>query len=194
MRSASLAELERFEKVPNRLNRQAHCGYTGHVFWEFIYDDHGQHASRLNEPGYRETIAACGVIVVEGFNDVIGLDAIDVPAVAIMGNKITEDQVAKIERFAKSLSAGKVTLLFDVDHAGDEGAKEALWLLAQRGLDVRLGWSCAMHGGRFAGRQPEGLTTTEWTGITLPETKYPAEGRSALSEGRTADHTGHGTE
>jgi hypothetical protein len=29
----------------------------------------GQHASRLEEPGYRETITKCGIIVVEDFND-----------------------------------------------------------------------------------------------------------------------------
>ena len=55
-----------------------------------------------------------------------------------MSNKITEHQVAKIERFAKALAGGKVTLLFDADDAGDGGAKESLWQLAQRGLDVRL--------------------------------------------------------
>jgi len=121
----------------------------------------GQHASRLDEPGYRETIASCGIIVTEGFNNVLALDAMGVPAVAIMSNKITEHQVAKVERFAKGLSSGKVTLLFDADDAGDEGAKEALWLLSQRGLDVRLGWSRAMHGGKFAGRQPEYLTLEE---------------------------------
>ena len=44
----------------------------------------GQHAARLQEPGYRDLIAACGIIVVEGFNDVIGLDNIGIPAVAMM--------------------------------------------------------------------------------------------------------------
>lgn len=128
----------------------------------------GQHADRLKEPGYRETIAACGIIVVEGFNDVISLDGLGVPAVAIMSNKITEQQVAKVERFAKSLAGGKVSLLFDADEAGDDGAKEAHWLLAQRGLDVRLGWSRAMHGGHFTGRQPETLTAEECAQVIRP--------------------------
>jgi len=122
----------------------------------------GQHASRLDEPGYREAIGRYGIIVVEGFNDVLGLDAIGVPAVAIMSNKITDEQVAKVERFAKMLAGGKVTLLFDADDAGDTGAKEALWLLSQRGIDVKLGWSRAMHAGKFNGRQPENLTRDEW--------------------------------
>ena len=34
----------------------------------------GQHSPRLREPGYREFITRHGIIVVEGFNDVIGLD------------------------------------------------------------------------------------------------------------------------
>lgn len=122
----------------------------------------GQHASRLEEPGFRESIAACGIIVVEGFNDVLGLDRLGVPSVAIMSNKITEHQVAKVERFAKMLAGGKVTLLFDVDDAGEAGAKDAVWLLAQRGLDVRLGWSRATRGGKFLGKQPENLTAAEW--------------------------------
>jgi hypothetical protein len=128
----------------------------------------GQHGSRLDEPGYRETIAACGVLVVEGFNDVLGLDALGVPAVAIMSNKITEQQVAKIERWAKHLAGGKVALLFDADEPGDTGAKEALWLFAARGLDVRLGWGRATHAGRFTGRQPENLTAEEWTEAIRP--------------------------
>jgi hypothetical protein len=122
----------------------------------------GQQASRLEEPGYREAIARHGILVVEGFNDVIGLDALGIPAVAIMSNKITTEQIAKIERWAKALAQGKVTLLFDADEPGDTGAKEALWLLAQRQLQVRLGWSRAMHGGAFADRQPESLTREEW--------------------------------
>jgi hypothetical protein len=128
----------------------------------------GQHAARLKERGYRETIARCGIIVVEGFNDVLGLDDLGVPAVAIMSNKITIEQVAKIERWARSLSGGKVSFLFDVDDAGDDGAKETLWLLAQRSLDVLLGWSRAMHGAKFAGRQPESLTAEEWQSAIRP--------------------------
>lgn len=128
----------------------------------------GQQATRLKEPGYRESIARHGILVVEGFNDVMGLDSIAVPAVAIMSNKITIEQLAKIERWAKSLAGGKVSLLFDADEPGDTGAKESLWLLAQRGLDVRLGWGRAMHGGNFDGRQPESLTPDEWQSAIRP--------------------------
>lgn len=122
----------------------------------------GQQRSRLGEPGYREFIDRHGILVVEGFNDVIGLDNLGIPAVGIMSNRITEAQVEKLARWAKHLTGGRVTLMFDCDEAGDEGAKEALWLLTQCGLTVRLAWTRAMHGGHFIGRQPESLTLDEW--------------------------------
>jgi serine/threonine-protein kinase len=61
-----------------------------------------------------------------------------------------------------------LSLMFDCEATGDDGAKEALWLLAQRRLDVRLAWSQAMHGGQFVGRQPESLTGEEWDGVIRP--------------------------
>lgn len=128
----------------------------------------GQHASRLKEPGYRELISHCGIMVVEGFNDVIGLDNLGVPAVGLCSNRMTEEQAKKITRWARQLASGKVSLLLDCDDPGEEGAKEALWLLAQQGLDVRLGWSQSMHGGAFLGRQPEHLKSNEWEQILQP--------------------------
>lgn len=122
----------------------------------------GQHASRLSEPGYRETVAHCGPIIVEGFNDVLALDMLGIPAVAIMSNKITTEQVDKIERWSRQLAQGRVSLLFDTDDPGDEGAKEALWLLTERRLDIRLGWTRSSHGRAFANRQPEQLLREDW--------------------------------
>ena len=55
-----------------------------------------------------------------------------------------------------------MTPLCDAGEAGDIGAKEALWLFAQRSVDVRLGWSQSMHGGKFKGRQPESLAADDW--------------------------------
>ena len=118
----------------------------------------GQQASRLKEPGYRESIARHGILVVEGFNDVIGLDNLGIPAVAIMSNRITEQQIEKVARWAKLLANGKVTLMFACEQTGDDGAKEAIWLFSQRGL----GWSQGMHGGALKGRQPESLKREEW--------------------------------
>jgi hypothetical protein len=127
----------------------------------------GQQAVRLQEPGYREFVAKHGIIVVEGFNDVIGLDSIGIPAIGLCSNRMTDEQAEKIDRFARHLAGGKVTLLLDCDEHGDDGAKEALWSLTQRALNVRLGWTRGMHGGRFAGRQPESLTLDEWAGDIL---------------------------
>lgn len=121
----------------------------------------GQQASRLKEPGYREFIAEHGLVIVEGFNDVIGLDNLGVPSLAIMSNRMTEAQGEKIARWAKQLASGRVTLMFDCEASGIEGAKEALWYFAQQQLNVRLVWSPAMHGGKFQGRQPESLSPAE---------------------------------
>ncbi len=153
------AEREK-QKPPQKHKVPSGFARGGHLF--------GQHASRLREPGYREFIAAHGIIVVEGFNDVIGLDNIGVPAVGLCSNRMTEEQAEKIKRFAHSLAGGKVTLLLDCDGPGDDGAKEALWLLAQRSLHVHLAWSKAMHGARFVGRQPESLAVEERAFLFLP--------------------------
>ena len=128
----------------------------------------GQHGRRLREPGYREAIARQGILVVEGFNDVIGLDNLGAPAIAICSNRMTVQQADKIKHWMDRLAGGRVTLMFDCEAAGDEGAKETLWLLVERGLDVRLAWSQAMYGGRFAGRQPESLTGEEWETVIQP--------------------------
>lgn len=118
----------------------------------------GQQASRLQEPGYREFIANHGLIIVEGFNDVIGLDNLGVPALGIMSNRMTEQQGEKIARFAKQLGINRVNLMFDCETTGMDGAKEALWFFAERQLDVRLLWSPTMHESKYSGRQPESLS------------------------------------
>lgn len=122
----------------------------------------GQQASRLNEPGYKENVTQHGVIIVEGPNDVIALDALGVPAVAVCSNTITKEQAGKVASWAKRLSAGLVTVMFDTDQEGERGAEQALVALARAGATVRLGWNREMDGARFAGREPESLTAEEW--------------------------------
>jgi hypothetical protein len=122
----------------------------------------GQQGWRLHEPGYREAIERRGILVVEGFNDVIALDTLGIPAIGPMSNRMTEAQVEKLAHWARRLAGGKVSLMLDCEDTGDNGAKEAAWQLLQRGLDVRLAWSQAMHDGRFRGRQPESLSREEW--------------------------------
>jgi hypothetical protein len=121
----------------------------------------GQQASRLQEPGYREFINQHGLIIVEGFNDVIGLDNLGIPALGIMSNRMTEPQGEKIVRFAKQLGISRVNLMFDCEASGVDGTKEALWFFAEHQLDVRLVWSPTMHESEYAGRQPESLSPSE---------------------------------
>ncbi len=103
--------------------------------------------------------------MVEGFNDVIGLDNLGIPAVGLMSNRMTEEQAGKIERWARLIGGGRVTLMFDCDPPGMEGAKEALWQLAERRLDVRLAWTNKRDGGIHAGRQPESVRADELSGL-----------------------------
>lgn len=156
-----LSEDERIGKEPPAKHRFPKGFHRGMELF-------GQHAARLEEPGYREIIRCCGIIVVEGFNDVIGLDNIGVPAVGVMSNWMTEMQGDKIARWARQLACGRVTLMFDCEASGINGAKEALWFFAQRRLDVRLAWTPWMHEAAFAGRQPETLSLDEWNGAILP--------------------------
>ena len=121
----------------------------------------GQQASRLQEPGYREFITQHGLIIVEGFNDVIGLDNLGIPALGIMSNRMTEPQGEKIARFAKQLGINRINLMFDCDEAGAEGAKEALWFFAERQIDVRLVWSTTMYNSEFKGSQPGSISQSK---------------------------------
>ena len=121
----------------------------------------GQQASRLKEPGYREFIQQHGLTLVEGFNDVIGLDNLGVPALGIMSNRMTEPQGEKIARFAKQLGINRVNLMFDCEASGVEGAKDALCFFAEHQIDVRLVWSPTMHDSKFKGWQPESLSEAD---------------------------------
>jgi len=98
---------------------------------------------------------------VEGFNDVIGLDNLGVPALGIMSNRMTERQGEKIARLATQLGINRVNLMFHCEGSGVEGAREALWFFAERQFEVRLVWSPAMHDGKYSGRQPESLSLAD---------------------------------
>lgn len=128
----------------------------------------GQQRGRLEEPGYREAIAGYGPIIVEGFNDVIQLDALQIPAVAICSNRVTDEQVAKLVRLSNELAAGRVSLFFDCDDEGNAGARDAAWKLLQAGLAVRPAWGEGMHEGAFQSRQPESITRDELQRAILP--------------------------
>ena len=122
----------------------------------------GQQKSRLEErPEYREFLMRYGLILVEGFNDVIGLDNLDVYSEGICSNHFAEAQIPKAIRRARELAGGKVALFLDCDEAGENGTKDAVWQLMEAGLDVRIVWSLNMYGGAFVNRQPESLQQAE---------------------------------
>lgn len=108
-----------------------------------------------------------GVIVVEGPNDVIALNALGVPAVAVCSNTITEEQAEKLAALARELGGDTVSVMFDLDREGENGAKQAILMLAER-CRVRFGWSAAISEGKFRGRQPESLSAVEWQSELLP--------------------------
>ncbi len=125
----------------------------------------GQQASRLQEPGYRDFIQQHGLTLVEGFNDVINLDTLGIPALAIMSNRMTDAQGEKVIRFSQQLGTTRVNLMFDCDDPGTAGAKEALWFFAQRNTTVRLVWSPTNHEGQYQGKQPESLNHDDVTAL-----------------------------
>jgi hypothetical protein len=124
----------------------------------------GQH--RLAEECVAEKLSDVGLIVVEGPNDVIALDALGVPTVGLCSNTVTKEQTAKLARLAKSHAGGVVTLMLDCDPEGESGARQAAIELAQL-CPVRFAWLPSMHGGAFKGRQPESLTRDEWQRIRV---------------------------
>jgi hypothetical protein len=71
---------------------------------------------RLQRPGYREKLKEFGLIVVEGPNDVIALDCLGIPSVALCSNTITDEQADKIAAWANELAGGVVTLMLDCEH------------------------------------------------------------------------------
>mgnify|MGYP002624189608 CR=1 FL=1 len=93
---------------------------------------YGQQSRRLDELGCRDRIAQIGILVVEGMNDVIRLDADGVPAVALMSNEVSDEQITKIVRWARGIARGKISLMLDNDDRGRDGAKATLWKLAQQ--------------------------------------------------------------
>ena len=118
----------------------------------------GQHALRSPEAG--EKLKALGLVVVEGPNDVIRLDTLGIPAVALCSNRISREQATKAATLARELAGGVVTVFLDCDPEGEEGMKQCLGYLAQL-CPVRLAWTSKMYGGKFKERQPESLTLQE---------------------------------
>lgn len=128
---------------------------------------------RLREESGRQPLRELGLIVVEGPNDVIRLDTLGVPAVALCSNSITRQQAAKAARLARELGNGIMTISLDCDPEGENGMKQCLGYLSQL-APVRLAWTSKMYGGKFKGRQPESLSDQEWHEIA----EYLRSGRA----------------
>ena len=60
-------------------------------------------------------------MIVEGRNDVIALEVLDVPAVGLCSNTVTGEQVEKISQLAQAFGGGVVTLMLDCDAEGENG-------------------------------------------------------------------------
>jgi len=118
----------------------------------------------LREPGRLDQIQKLGLIVVEGPNDVIRLDTLGVPSVALCSNNITREQAENVAKCAKELGNGIVTLMLDCDEEGLNGMNQCLAYLAQL-VPVRLAWTDRMHGGKFNRLQPESISTEGWQEI-----------------------------
>lgn len=80
-----------------------------------------------------EFISRHGIIVVEGFNDVVGLDNPGIPSVGLMSNRMTEEQAQKVALWARQLADRKVALLLDCDQLGDDGRKGPYGYWLRRG-------------------------------------------------------------
>lgn len=119
---------------------------------------YGGHATRLQEPWVKESLNRYGLVIVEGMNDVMRLDELQVAAVGLGSNKVTTEQLEKLTRFARQLTNNRVLLMPDCDDEGESGFKDLLWKLTEAGIAVRLGWSLRTH----ANRQPESIAEYEW--------------------------------
>ena len=112
---------------------------------------YGQQHGRLQDTEFKRSLKDRGLVVVEGMNDVIRLDTLGIAAIGLCSNKATDEQVAKIVRYAERAAKGRVTLLPDRDQEGVAGFQPLAWKLMQSGLDVRLGW----RDSNIDGIQPE---------------------------------------
>jgi hypothetical protein len=87
---------------------------------------------QLNHKEHGETLRAVGLPVVEGVMDAVNMwERINVPAVGLLSNRATENQVRRIAGIAHQIADGVVTLLYDCDEPGDQGAQRDAALFAK---------------------------------------------------------------
>ncbi len=124
---------------------------------------YGQHEWNVEAVQQQIRSEVGALLLVEGPNDRIALKSLGVPAFAICSNRISAEQTARVAAKATEIGV-PVGILFDNDTEGARGAKQAVYELAQH-CPVRVLWSPTLFDGKFRNRQPESLTSEEWTEI-----------------------------
>ncbi|MCC7475802.1 MAG: toprim domain-containing protein [Pirellulales bacterium] len=95
----------------------------------------------LADPRFAKSLARHGLLVVEGFTDRLRLHELGVASVALMSNRITDEQTERLIDLANRCAGGRIGVFLDADEKGDDGAKDLLWKLQERGPPA--GWSGA---------------------------------------------------
>jgi len=115
---------------------------------------------KLATPEYFEENPQTGIVLVEGQNDAINLQTLNIPTLAICSNIITETQEKKLATLANQTHNTHISIMFDLDKEGENVAKQTVLELAKR-CRVCIGWNSEIAGDQFKERQPEYMTQEE---------------------------------
>ena len=110
---------------------------------------YGGHAERLKDDYVPKSLKQNGLVVVEGMNDVLRLEGLDVCAVGLCSNRATDQQVSRIVQNSRDLCKSQVLMLPDSDDEGLRGFRDLAWDLLSAGVTTR----CSI----IANGQPENL-------------------------------------
>jgi len=102
------------------------------------------------------------LVIVEGMNDVLRMECLQVAALGLGRNKVTSEQLEKLFRYTRTVANNQALLLPDCDEEGETEFKDLLWKLCEAKVQVRLGWSSNMFKGTFQGLQPEDVSIEVW--------------------------------
>jgi hypothetical protein len=116
----------------------------------------------LKDEQFDESLERYGIILVEGFTDRLAMHGKGVMSLAMMSNRVTDEQVERLVHYARECGYNRVGVMHDADGPGDEGAKETLWKLHERDVNAYLVWNRRKFDGKFTDRQPESLSDEEW--------------------------------
>lgn len=92
----------------------------------------------LRDERFAESLQRNGLILVEGFTDRLRLHELGVMSLAMMSNRITDEQSQRLAGYAREFAGGRVGIMQDADGPGDDGAKETLWRMHELGIDAYL--------------------------------------------------------